>query len=70
MNNLNTNVDNSFDEDLLPEYDFSNGVRGKHYQQYKTGYSVTIHHEDGTTTTEYFSQQNQDDVIILDPVEP
>jgi hypothetical protein len=65
MPNLNTNIDNSDDEDLLPEYDFTNGIRGKHYQQYQQGHSVTIHHEDGTITTENFPKQN--DIIILDP---
>jgi hypothetical protein len=56
------------EDDLRDEYDLSqlkNPVRGKYYQQYQQGYSVTIHHEDGTTTTEHFPKQN--DVIILDP---
>jgi uncharacterized protein (DUF433 family) len=44
-----------FDEDdLLPEYDFSKGVRGKHHQAYLQGHSLTISHRDGTTTTQYF----------------
>jgi hypothetical protein len=44
-----------FDEDdLLPEYDFSKGVRGKHHQAYQQGHSVTIKHQDGTTTTQEF----------------
>ena len=44
-----------FDEDdLLPEYDFSKGVRGKHHQAYRQGHSVTINHQDGTTTTQSF----------------
>ncbi len=28
------------DEDILPEYDFSQGVRGKHYEAYKAGTNV------------------------------
>ena len=28
------------DEDMLPEYDFSSGVRGKHHEAYKTGTNV------------------------------
>jgi hypothetical protein len=28
------------DEDILPEYDFSQGVRGKHYEAYRTGTNV------------------------------
>ncbi len=30
------------DEDLLPEYDFSQGVRGKHHQSYKAGTNVVF----------------------------
>ena len=44
-----------FDEDdLLPEYDFTKGVRGKHHQAYRQGHSVTINHQNGTTTTQEF----------------
>jgi hypothetical protein len=28
------------DEDILPEYDFSHGVRGKHHAAYKAGTNV------------------------------
>jgi hypothetical protein len=42
------------EDDLLPEYDFSKGVRGKHHQAYRQGHSVTISHQDGTTTTQEF----------------
>ena len=28
------------DEDLLPEYDFAHGVRGKHHEAYKAGTNV------------------------------
>jgi hypothetical protein len=30
------------DEDMLPEYDFSQGVRGKHHQAYKAGTNVVF----------------------------
>jgi hypothetical protein len=42
------------EDDMLPEYDFSKGVRGKHHQAYLQGHSVTINHQDGTTTTQEF----------------
>jgi Domain of unknown function (DUF4926) len=42
------------DDEMLPEYDFSKmgkPVRGKHAQKLReNGYSVTVHHEDGTST--------------------
>jgi len=31
-----------FDDDLRPEYDFSHGVRGKHYQAYRAGTNVVF----------------------------
>ena len=34
--------------DMLPEYDFSGGVRGKHYEAYRADHTVTIHRSDGT----------------------
>jgi hypothetical protein len=54
--NIANHTPSQFDEDdLLPEYDFSKGVRGKHHQAYRQGHSVTISHQDGTTTTQEFS---------------
>lgn len=34
------------------EYDFTGGVRGKHYRAMQAGYTVTIHQGDGTTVTQ------------------
>lgn len=30
------------DEDILPEYDFAHGVRGKHHEAYKAGTNVVF----------------------------
>ena len=43
------------EDDMLPEYNFSKGVRGKHHKAYRQGHSVTIRHQDGTTKTQEFS---------------
>lgn len=43
------------DDEMLPEYDFSGGVRGKHYQAYRRGYQVIIHKTDGTTEVRDFA---------------
>lgn len=32
----------NLDEDMRPEYDFSGGVRGKHYQAYQQGTNVVL----------------------------
>lgn len=29
-------------DDMLPEYDFSGGVRGKHYRAYQRGYTIIV----------------------------
>jgi hypothetical protein len=54
MSKTNDAPDQFDEDDLLPEYDFSKGVRGKHHQAYQQGHSVTISHQDGTTTTQEF----------------
>lgn len=35
--------------EMRDHYDFSGGVRGKHYRALQAGYTITIHHVDGTT---------------------
>lgn len=30
------------DDDMLPEYDFSGGVRGKYYQRYQEGTNIVV----------------------------
>jgi hypothetical protein len=42
------------DDEMLPEYDFSKGVRGKHAHRVGKPYSVTIHNNDGTATVQQF----------------
>jgi hypothetical protein len=39
-------ANNLEDDAMLPEYDFSQGVRGKHYQTYREGHTVKIHKTD------------------------
>ncbi|MCY3871883.1 MAG: hypothetical protein OXG87_20225 [Gemmatimonadetes bacterium] len=47
------------------EYDFSGGVRGKHYQAYRQGHSVKIEKRDGSTEVHYFTPAEGS--IMLDP---
>ncbi|NET55520.1 MAG: hypothetical protein F6K47_04805 [Symploca sp. SIO2E6] len=56
---------NPIDEDMLPEYDFSGGIRGKHYQEYRQGHTVTIHQADGTKVVQHFTMA--EGTIMLDP---
>lgn len=50
---------------MREEYDFSSGVRGKHFKAYREGHTVLIHKEDGTTSVRYFTQE--DGAVMLDP---
>lgn len=52
-------------DEMLPEYDFSQGVRGKHFREYQQGYTVIITHSDGTQTVEQAIPNP--DAIVLDP---
>ena len=37
------------DNNMRAEYDFTGGVRGKHYGAMQAGYTITTHNADGTT---------------------
>ena len=50
---------------MRDEYDFSKGVKGKHYKAYSKGHTVIIHKDDGAKSIQYFTEQ--DGAIMLDP---
>jgi hypothetical protein len=58
-------LNSSEDKDMLPEYDFSGGVRGKHYQAYREGHTVKIYESDGTVTVQYFTLE--EGAVLLEP---
>lgn len=39
---MNQNLKPEHDQGMLPEYDFADGARGKHHEDYKTGTNVTF----------------------------
>jgi hypothetical protein len=49
-------------DDMPAEYDFSKmgqPIRGKHAKKIREqGYSVTVHHEDGTSSTTYVTPED------------
>jgi len=47
------------------EYDFTGGTRGKHYRAMQAGYTITIHHADGTT--EIKEVKPQEGTVVLAP---
>ena len=53
------------EDDMLPEYDFSGGIRGKHFRTLQAGYTITIHQEDGSTIVKEVEPQKG--AVILEP---
>lgn len=51
--------------DIQAEYDFTSGVRGKHYRAMQTGYTITIHKADGTTITK--DVMPKEGAVVLEP---
>ncbi|HMQ04510.1 MAG TPA: hypothetical protein PKD26_11390 [Pyrinomonadaceae bacterium] len=52
------------DDEMLPEYDFRGGVRGKHHRAYREGHSVTVHKDDGTVQVQHFTLE--DGAVMLE----
>jgi hypothetical protein len=52
------------DDEMLPEYDFSGGVRGKYFRAYRQGYTVTVYKDDGTVEERHFKPA--EGVVVLD----
>lgn len=52
-------------DEMLPEYDFSGGVRGKHSRAFRRGYTVIIHKADGTTEERDYTLP--EGAVLLDP---
>jgi len=50
---------------MVPEYDFTDGARGKHYISYREGHTVEVHKADGTTDVHYFTLE--DGAVMLEP---
>jgi hypothetical protein len=51
--------------DIIPEYDFRKGIRGKHYKSYRKGHTVKIHKTDGAVSIQHFSLE--DGAVMLEP---
>lgn len=56
-------VDN--DDDMKDEYDFSQGVRGKHFRAYRAGHSVQLQKQDGSVEEHHFTLE--DGAVMIDP---
>ena len=49
---------------MRSEYDFSGGVRGKHYKSRRLGYVLRIHKPDGTTEVREIEREGS---VVLEP---
>jgi uncharacterized DUF497 family protein len=52
-------------DEMLDEYAFSSGVRGKHHRAYANGYTVEVHRADGTTEVRKIAPPTG--TVVLDP---
>ena len=52
-------------DDMRAEYDFSGGLRGKHFQAMQGGYTITVRQADGTTVVKEVAPN--EGVVILEP---
>jgi hypothetical protein len=64
-NNMKKNNKELDENNMRDEYDFSKGVRGKHYKAYRLGHMVSIKKDDGTQSIQYFKEE--DGAVMLDP---
>jgi len=51
--------------EMRAEYDFTGGVRGRHYHAMQAGYTITIHKADGTTVTKEVKPKAG--AVVLEP---
>jgi hypothetical protein len=51
--------------EMLPEYDFAGGTRGKHARQYERGHTVKIHKTNGSTVVQQYKLE--DGAVMLAP---
>jgi hypothetical protein len=52
-------------EEMLPEYDFRGGIRGKHARALEQGYTVKVHRLDGSTTVQQLNLP--EGAVMLEP---
>ena len=53
-------------KEMRSEYDFTGGVRGKYHKMMQEGYSIAVHHDDGTIESREIAP-TRDAVIVLEP---
>jgi len=62
---MKTSKKNNEVNEIREEYDFSGGVRGKHFEAYRKEHTVQIRKRDGSVEVHYFTEE--DGAVMLDP---
>lgn len=65
MNKKTTKTVKAEVNDMRAEYDFTGGVRGKHYRALQAGYAITVHKADGTTVVRVVTPK--EGAVIIEP---
>jgi hypothetical protein len=52
-------------KEMLPEYDFRGGVRGKHHRVYRSGHTVRVGKSDGTVIVQHYALK--EGTVLLEP---
>lgn len=63
--NISEPINDDESDDMRAEYDFTGGVRGKHYKAMREGYTVKIHQADGATLVQQITLD--EGAVALDP---
>ncbi|MDI6782083.1 MAG: hypothetical protein QME49_08290 [bacterium] len=65
MKKVMTKILQEEENNMRTEYDFTGGVRGKHYRAMQAGYTITIHKADGTIVTK--DVMPKEGAVVLEP---
>jgi hypothetical protein len=60
-----TKKQNAEKQDILPQYDFTGGVRGKHHKAYAKGHTVKVHKHDGAVSVRHYTLE--EGAVMLAP---
>jgi len=69
MKKISSKSHRSEDSEMRREYDFTGGVRGKHYKDMLKGYTIKINKPDGTTVVKHIKLASETVVLAPDVLE-
>jgi len=65
MKKATNKMAHSGDDEMRPEYDFSNAARGKHHRAMQGGYTIVINNADGTKVVKEVMPKTN--AVLLEP---